>query len=61
LCSLLRSARLIFVFTLDGNGKATFHALTTYATVLSGGDRLQIIGNALKLALYFTIIPLAWN
>lgn len=41
----------------DGIGKATFHGLTNYITVLTDSDLLQIIGNAFQLVLYFTIIP----
>ena len=41
----------------DGIGKARFHGLTNYITVLTDPDLLQIIGNAFQLVLYFTIIP----
>lgn len=41
----------------DGIGEARFHGLTNYVTVLTDPDLLQIIGNALHLVLYFTIIP----
>lgn len=41
----------------DGIGKARFHGLTNYVTVLTDADLLQIIGNAFQLVLYFTIIP----
>lgn len=41
----------------DGIGKARFHGLTNYITVLTDSDLLQIIGNAFQLVLYFTIIP----
>ena len=41
----------------DGIGKARFHGLTNYITVLTDSDLLQIIGNAFQLVLYFTLIP----
>ncbi|QQR37559.1 sugar ABC transporter permease [Devosia oryziradicis] len=41
----------------DGIGKARFHGLTNYITVLTDADLLQIIGNAFQLVLYFTVIP----
>ena len=41
----------------DGIGKAQFHGLSNYVTVLTDSDLLQIIGNAFQLVLYFTLIP----
>ena len=41
----------------DGIGAATFTGLSNYVDVLTDDDMLQIIGNAFKLALYFTVIP----
>ena len=41
----------------DGIGKATFHGLTNYVTVLTDPKLLQIIGNAFQLVAYFTVIP----
>ncbi len=41
----------------DGIGKARFHGLANYITVLTDADLLQIIGNAFQLVLYFTVIP----
>ncbi|WP_137150057.1 sugar ABC transporter permease [Devosia sp. FKR38] len=41
----------------DGIGKARFHGLTNYITVLTDSDLLQIIGNAFQLVIYFSLIP----
>jgi raffinose/stachyose/melibiose transport system permease protein len=43
----------------NGIGKATFHGLTNYITVLTDSDLLQILGNAFQLVAYFTVIPVA--
>ncbi|WP_127557106.1 carbohydrate ABC transporter permease [Saccharospirillum alexandrii] len=41
----------------DGIGAASFVGLTNYITVVTDDDLLQIIANAFRLILYFTVLP----
>ena len=43
----------------DGVGPATWVGLSNYATVLSDPDMLETIGNAFRLVVFFSLIPVS--
>jgi raffinose/stachyose/melibiose transport system permease protein len=45
------------LYRWDGVGPATWVGLSNYATVLSDPDMLETIGNAFRLVVFFSLIP----
>jgi raffinose/stachyose/melibiose transport system permease protein len=47
------------LYRWDGVGPATWVGLSNYATVLSDPDMLETIGNAFRLVVFFSLIPVS--